>query len=151
MEPARDEREYQAAAIRAFRPEPAAMEPARDEREYLNPDLTRSFTAGPQWSPLGMSGNTYPLGCDGHRRAQAAMEPARDEREYQPPGARRHAGGQAAMEPARDEREYAGVTWVPNTHNSMPQWSPLGMSGNTTRSGSQMWAASLPQWSPLGM
>ena len=82
------------------------MEPARDEREYLYPDQVAPMVSVPQWSPLGMSGNTSrhklwpastnlpqwsPLGMSGNTAAYirrviaqnpAAMEPARDEREY---------------------------------------------------------------------
>ena len=63
-------------------------------------------TPGPQWSPLGMSGNTADGEDHDPAGEPAAMEPARDEREY--PAARRRADAQlsAAMEPARDEREY---------------------------------------------
>ena len=60
----------------------------------------------PQWSPLGMSGNTlYGLAVCRRLRV-AAMEPARDEREYRRFPKLLTNKSLAAMEPARDEREY---------------------------------------------
>ena len=35
------------------------------------------------------------------------------------------------MEPARDEREYGKQMELQAMQDEMPQWSPLGMSGNT--------------------
>ena len=64
----------------------------------------------PQWSPLGMSGNTGHGTRDDGVCLLAAMKPARDEREYRLIPGRRAAAVHAAMEPARDEREYPSPT-----------------------------------------
>ena len=71
----------------------------------------------PQWSPLGMSGNTGHCRVPAAGGSVAAMEPARDEREY-PIQCTQYMleSGVAAMEPARDEREYRSLP--PVNHDS---------------------------------
>ena len=55
------------------------------------------------------------------------------------------------MEPARDEREYEATGVPPGVAASSPQWSPLGMSGNTRNTVTVPPGGGGPQWSPLGM
>src|SRR6266545_3670884 len=109
----------------------AAMEPARDERgDPPARSRTRPLTP-PQWSSLAMSGATYVPGPEPRYPDDAAMEPARDERGDASHALRQGRRRRAAMEPARDERGDRARGSARECSATLPQWSPLAMSGAT--------------------
>ena len=131
MEPARDERGDSSCPAWCCGGRGAAMEPARDERgDSPARSRTRPLTP-PQWSSLAMSGATYVPGPEPRYPDDAAMEPARDERGDASHALRQGRRRRAAMEPARDERGDRARGSARECSATLPQWSPLAMSGAT--------------------
>ena len=104
--------------------------------------------AQPQWSPVMKTGNTAFESQLFMIVGLASMEPGHEDREYHGRDCNQQHQPTASMEPGHEDREYlAGVMSV--LTSTLPQWSPVMKTGNTTSRRAGTIIAIQPQWSPV--